>query len=254
MPEHRSVARRDGIVAAATGVGLATAFGVGLLLQAVVRWSVRQWGERDAIVFLMAAGIALLSAVVVYVSRTHLARRLKQALSPRWMKPDLLRIHGEPAAPAEIVVVGISPGPGVESVFIALRHHRAVLRKVYALHTPGEPLLASLERLREEARALELPAGLVESVELPPSAFHDPSAIYTALNAIIDAAGPEADLVLDYTGGTKAFTAAMALAASGGGRRLEYVIPAERDARGRAVPGTDGQVVEVELQFDPGAP
>lgn len=241
--------RRDGIVAAATGVGLATALGIGLLLQAIVRWSVRQWGERDAIVLLMLAGVALLAGVVIYVSRTHLARRLKQALSPRWMRPELLRIHGEPAAPAEILVVGISPGPGVESAFIALRHHRAVVRRVYALHTPGEALKASVERLRAEARALELP-GVVEAVELPPSAFHDPSAIYGALSAIVAAAGPEADVVLDYTGGTKAFTAAMVLVASAGGPRLEYVIPADRDARGRAVPGTDGEVVEVELEFD----
>lgn len=57
------------------------------------------------------------------------------------------------------------------------------------------------------------------------------------------------DIVLDYTGGTKAFTAAMALAGASSDRRIEYVSPKQRGEDGRQSRDTEYEVIEVDISY-----
>jgi len=67
---------------------------------------------------------------------------------------------------------------------------------------------------------------------------------------VYDLGWSEDNVCLDYTGGTKAFTAAMTLAGAIPGRRLQYVAPVERDENGRPAEGTVFRVVEVDLRYE----
>ena len=98
-----------------------------------------------------------------------------------------------------------------------------------------------------------MPAKHVHPICLPANAVDNPKETYDALEAEyleLDELGfDDEDIVLDYTGGTKAFAAAMTLAGAKGQRRLSYVAPQGRDEKGRRDPEAGFKVIEVDLVF-----
>lgn len=239
-----------------TVVGIGLTFSLALLAQGAGRAVTLAYGPGGGIAALAIIGGLLGVATIVFAHRSHFWDRLAQLrdqLRPRWQRPELLRIHGEPSAPARVVVANVSRGRGVGSIFAVMRHHQPVCERLYALHTPDDEARASLAAIVDEAIQLGWDAARVIPVELPPSAVDDPNVTYGELERIyreVGEAGIAADdVVLNYTGGTKAFTAAMVLAGACAGRRLEYVSVIKTDADGRAAADAEVRVIEVELSF-----
>lgn len=185
-------------------------------------------------------------------------------LADRWWRPRpfaLERMTGEAARPTRWLVVSASLGEGIRSAVAAARHHRDVgagrFARVVVLHTDDEAGRGARDAL---CRALEEEVGLRESAgaivrrAVDPEGVDDPERVYAALQQVsqeaLEAGLTEDDLVFDYTGGSKAFTAAMVLAGAPGERRLEYVRPLSRGPDGRPAPGAGLRVMEIDLRYD----
>lgn len=182
-------------------------------------------------------------------------------LAHRWWGParwELVRVTGAQAAPARWVVVTASLGRGLESALTSVRHHAthpdSRLERVYVLHTRDQLGMNARDKL---CRRLEDELGLaddqIQRRSLPVAATQDPDQVYTVIEQIyadaVDAVVESEDVILDYTGGPKAFTAAMVLAGAVESRRLQNVRPRELAEDGRPVEGTESDVIEVDLRF-----
>ena len=178
--------------------------------------------------------------------------RVSRAWARLWHQPRAADLHtGAPAAPARWVVISASIGHNTVAETI-LAHHRAhgQLERLFVLHTEDEPGRAALARIE----ALCSPGPVCEGLAVPPRAVDDPDPIFDRIEALYARARAEGiaenDVVLDYTGGTKAFTAALVLCGAPVGRRLQALMPRRRTATGHPDREAGSDCVEVDLRFD----
>ncbi len=214
---------------------------VGLAL--VGEWVIKSV-EPFGIIWLLIAGLVFLGISVLLVRG--------------WFRRDshghMTCVTGAIARPARVLFVTSSGRPEPGPAGIAIEHFRAVgqLERVYVLHTDDERGHRSFKALRAWAEE-RVPPRTIHPITLPAHATDDPKDTYDAIEAEyeeLDSLGFEADeIVLDYTGGTKAFAAAMTLAGAQGQRRLSYVAPEGRDTAGRRDPTAGYKVIEVDLVF-----
>lgn len=216
---------------------IAFSVGVGLIGAALTDWA-KAWGGEWA-----ELGIGVAIVAVIYAWSLRLWRKLVR--EPRYS------LTGEMAAPARALVVSASPGRKAKSALVAVRHHAATVERVYVLHTQNEVGRAAVETLRRELGS-DL-AARVKPVGVAETALDDPEVVYAALEKIYEAledANFEADeVVLDYTGGTRAFAAAMVLFGAVSERRLEYVRPALRGEDGHPLDFESHDTIEIDLRY-----
>jgi len=176
----------------------------------------------------------------------------------RWLRPaewEMARVTGHVAWPARWLVVTASPGRGIGSAVVAVEHHlkNGDLERVCVLHTDDEVGRGAFRRLRELLEPSGARHELFQPVPLDPGALVDPEPVVPALEQLfVDALenGVDTDeVVLDYTGGPKSFTAAMVLVGAAPGHRLQYIQPIDVDEHGRPAKGTAFQAVEVDLRY-----
>lgn len=219
-------------------VALPAAIGLALIAESLIVL-LERFGAPG---YLIAGAIFLGFALVLLVRGPWLRRR------PPWAD-----ITGHPALPARVVVVTASLGPGASAVVRVVDHHRTTLERLYVLRTADEAGEAAMSALRTMLRDAGWPLDRLRERPVTADATDDPGVAYAELLRIVDDAERDGyeprDIVFDYTGGTKAFTAAMTLAGAPDGRRLEYVAPRERDASGKPASGAELQVIEVDLSF-----
>ncbi|MBL8617446.1 MAG: hypothetical protein JNM72_17690 [Deltaproteobacteria bacterium] len=178
--------------------------------------------------------------------------RVSRAWARLWHPRRAADLHtGDPAQPARWVVMSASLGPN-ELAETILAHHRrhGRLERLFVLHTEDEPGRAALARVQ----ALCTAGPACEGVGLPPRAVDDPDPIFDRVEGLYTRARAEGlgedDVVLDYTGGTKAFTAALVLCGAPVGRRLQALMPRRRTANGYPDREAGSDCVEVDLRFD----
>lgn len=191
---------------------------------------------------LLAAGVGALGATR-WLSRLRSQRKVHDIIT------------GEDARPTRWLVFPASRtrdnAPGMEVDI--LDHHKAHgrLEKVWVLHTTDEDGRASCQRVVDACSTRSLP---VEAVPLRPEAADDPEPVFDAVERIYRHAHAEGlrenDLLLDYTGGTKHFTAGLVLAGAQAGRRLQTLKPRRRTETGYADRSAGSRCVEVDLRFD----
>jgi hypothetical protein len=162
---------------------------------------------------------------------------------------------GEEVQPARWVVLAASPrrdgdaGPDLD----VIRHHSqtGTTERLFILHTRGDAGEKAAERVRLAASAHDLEASLVP---LPVRAADDPEPVFDVMEKLYEQARvaglAEDEIVVDYTGGTKAITAGMVLAGAQQGRRLQALKPAKRLSSGQADRSAPSVCVEVDLRFD----
>lgn len=183
-------------------------------------------------------------------------------LANQWWRPHswkLDRLTGEQAAPARWLVVTASLGRGRASAVEAARYHFKYggrkLERVVVLYTNDDRGRQARHALSQDLEELGLSEEGVEitPVSLASAATEDPEIVYRKLEGIYRQAAErgveEDDVVLDYTGGTVAFTAAMVLTGAIERRRLQNVRPCDIDEDGRPVPGEGLHVIEVDLRY-----
>lgn len=218
---------------------VAGAIGLALVGEWVIK-SVEPYG----IIWLLVAGLFCLAIAILLVRGWF--RRTEQG--------RMTCVTGAVARPARVLFVTSSgrtePGPAG----IAIEHYLATgqLERVYVLHTDDDRGQRSFSALRDWTES-RMASRKVHAVALPASATDDPKHTYDAIEAEyleLESLGFEdAEIVLDYTGGTKAFAAAMTLAGAQGQRRLSYVAPQGRDDQGRRDPQAGDKVIEIDLVF-----
>jgi len=214
---------------------------VGLAL--VGEWVIKTV-EPHGIHWLLVAGIAFMVVSVLLV----------RGWFDRDPEGHMTCVTGAIARPARVLFVTSSgrddPGPAG----IAIDHFCAAgqLERVYVLHTDDTRGNRAFQALRQWAEN-HLALGTIKPITLPADATDDPKDTYDAIEAEyleLESLGFDDDeIVLDYTGGTKAFAAAMTLAGAQGRRRLSYVAPKGRDQAGRRDPTAGYKVIEVDLVF-----
>lgn len=186
-------------------------------------------------------GIGALLLAGIYGWASQVWRKL-------WKVPTLC-LTGESAPPSRVVVVTASVGGKGKSAAVAIEHHSPRLERAYVLHTDDALGHDAVDALRAGLDADLL--GRLRPWPVAPVAAHDPLVVHRALEALFaeaTAAGfDDEEIVMDYTGGTRAFAAAMVLFA-GHTRRLEYVTPQLRDAQGRAQAELGHDVIEIDLR------
>ena len=214
---------------------------IGLAL--VGEWVIKSV-EPHGIIYLLVAGLVFLGISVLLV----------RGWFQRGAQGHMTCVTGAIARPARVLFVTSSGRPDPGPAAIAIEHFGAVgqLERVYVLHTDDDRGHRSFQALRTWAEA-RLPPRVIHPITLPSHATDDPKETYDAIEAEyeeLDSLGfDDHEIVLDYTGGTKAFAAAMTLAGAQGQRRLSYVAPKGRDAAGRRDPSTGYKVIEVDLVF-----
>lgn len=88
---------------------------------------------------------------------------------------------------------------------------------------------------------------------LPEKDVDDPNATFMLINSIYEEAAKEgievADIIADYTGGTKSMTAGLILACAQPERRLQFMCPGKYTDEGRADTTVDSVATEVKVSF-----
>ncbi len=206
-------------------------------------------GTLDLASWLTHLGLTIGLFAVGWAGATRWLRRL----GSRQRVHDI--ITGEDARPCRWLVFPASvtrdDAPGIEAPI--LDHHAAHgrLERVFVLHTTGDDGVRAWERVRKACATRGLVA---EPVALQPEAADDPEPVFDAVEALYARATADGlddpDVLLDYTGGTKHFTAGLVLAGAQHGRRLQTLKPRKRTDAGYADRSAGSRCVEVDLRFE----
>ena len=148
------------------------------------------------------------------------------------------------------LVVLVSKGDGVATARAAIEHHAATLERIWLIHS-GLSLGDADSLISDLSRDPRFAAGQFTKIALSDTAFVDPEAVRSVIEAKIFAALPKGmppeEVIVNIMGGTKQTTAGAFLAGMQPGRRLEVVPALSRDARERGV--TPGKPQEWRINY-----
>lgn len=255
------------------GLGIVSTGISNLLLDTLGTWVQKNIGLNKVIFQLMIIsliGTAILSTVYF----TNLTRRLRLLLGREEIEIANV-VSLSDTFFGLVAIASFSKRGQMTPAEIAIRHHwrngKGRLRYCWLICTPDilESTQQFLAQLEEECRkekhqfylyfntAQAMPpitqAGIslhVRLLVLDAERIHDPNHIRELVDGLYDEAQkqtglPAADLIADYTGGTKSMTAGMVLACSEPDRTLQYLV-SEYDNKGSII---DSQLMKVILSY-----
>ncbi|HXO20896.1 MAG TPA: hypothetical protein VOA87_13350 [Thermoanaerobaculia bacterium] len=176
-------------------------------------------------------------------------------VSRRWLADDIRPTvdYGAPRKHKWLVALA-SPGGGIATAEKAIRYHLPVLQKVYLVCSRGKEPPLSEPAAKDLIKKLEqeglLAQGQIELIPLSATAFDDPEAVRSAIEALYDLLPEgiaEHEVVIDITGGKKTTTAGAFLAGLPRGRHLEYVPATRVSSEGRGE--EPGDPIEIVIDY-----
>lgn len=233
------------------GALVLASMGLALLAEAAISLGNLKLGPAAWVAFAVLGPLLLL-----------LAWHLASSAYDRLTRVQLAVDNGRPPEPARALVITASPGGGVAlgKHSIAAHHSKdsddLKLEHLFILHTRDENGEKAFLDLRTHALDQGLLNEAIHEETLQGEAADQPALIYHRLQAIYERISEgtygelrEDEVIMDYTGGTSSFSAAMALWGAERGRRLQLARPRGRDEKGQPRDRNDVEVVEVHLDF-----
>lgn len=237
---------------------LIAAVGIGLLGEGASKLVDAYLGQQPAAAgaLTLLAGGAVLFLLVLLFNLPQMVATMSEWLRPSRQTSLQVTTH---VPHRKGVIVLVSHGKFVPAAD-ALAYHGwdkvpgrpPALTHCWLLAGPGEGELSSLANAR---RLQEIYAAKGVTVEIwPLSDADDVQEVYSATRTIYQVARNRyrlhtADLIVDYTGGTKTMTAGLVLAALAEGSDLQYMKPNAYTADGRADKGAGSQPRLVDFRF-----
>ncbi|RME22742.1 MAG: hypothetical protein D6798_15075 [Deltaproteobacteria bacterium] len=168
--------------------------------------------------------------------------------------PYHVSVTSEKAGPCRWLVVAASGGaPGQGSPAgraIGWQRQAGRLERVFVLYTDNDRGRGFYEKVLAESIRHGLSPDVIAPVRLDPQARWDPDLVVPALDDIYRDAAEQGrdptDVLLDYTGGSVSFTAAMTLVAARPGCRLAQIRPDRMTPKGQPDPDAGSTQMEVE--------
>jgi hypothetical protein len=214
---------------------------VAVLLQGIVPNLLTDWIRAHLTLYFIGA------TALVLILLGWVVRRMRRFRG--------IRVTTAPVQPRRGLIVLVSAGPPPTAAEEAIRAHLERLEYCWLIVGPGEgegSPRENAERIIREysqhnGRQIHFEQRYLENPNDLEAVYYLVQSIYTEARAYKLS---EADLIADYTGGTKSMTAGMVLAcATREDRDMQYMKPRALTSDGRADPSQGADPVLVDLKF-----